>query len=393
MILNVDVMPCRYELLRRRTAVRLLQIKPYKMITIKQQLISYIAPGAPATRRPSPGILPFLRPEIGFTPKWYRGALGIDFGERWHTNPEYRRQTRIKMRLEIEKRFPGTAIGQNGQNTIDLLTGTYGATAIAAIYRIPIRYDHDNWPTSEHQYLSDAEIENLAHPDLDQNPFFRSLMEQVDWIGEHEGRISGFMNWQGVLNNAQRLRGQEIFTDLFLAPERTRHLLECVSTTMIDAAKKLHQKQNKYEATLSFFTVSNCLVNMVDPELYEEFLLPFDQKIAKAFDVIGIHNCAWSATLYLCHYSRIPKVAYLDMGINSDLKKAVQLLPDTHRSIMYTPMDVANKSRDEIKNDLEKIACEYGPCDIVAADIEYGTPDSKVMEFIDLCDNISKEHL
>ena len=75
MILNVDVMPCRYELLRRRTAVRLLQIKPYKMITIKQQLISYIAPGAPATRRPSPGILPFLRPEIGFTPKWYRGAL------------------------------------------------------------------------------------------------------------------------------------------------------------------------------------------------------------------------------------------------------------------------------------------------------------------------------
>ena len=357
-----------------------------------KQLISYIATGAPATRRPAHGILPFLRPEIGFTPKWYRAALGIDFGERWHTNPEYRRQTRIEMRSEIMKRFPGTSIGQNDQDETDLLTGTYGACAIAAIYGIPVRYDQENWPTSEHQYLTEEDIENLTPPDLDQNPFFQSLMKQVDWIGEHEGRITGFMNWQGVLNNAQRLRGQELFMDLFLAPERTRHLMECVSTTMIDAAKKLHQKQKKYDETLSFFTISNCLVNMVDPGLYEAFLLPLDQKIAGAFDVIGIHNCAWSATPYLDQYAGIPRVAYLDMGIDSDLEKARKLFPDIRRSIMYTPMDVANKSRDAIKNDLEKIAREYGPCDIVAADIEYGTPDDKIMEFIEICDILSKKH-
>lgn len=358
-----------------------------------QQLISYIAPGAPATRRPASGDLPFLRPEIGFTPKWYRGALGIDFGERWHTDPVYRRATRIEMYEELVRRFPGTGIGQNGQNTIDLLTGTYGASAIAAIYGIPIRYDHDNWPTSEHQYLTDDEIENLTPPDLDQNPFFQSLMEQVDWIGEQEGRISGFMNWQGVLNNSQRIRGQELFMDLFLAPERTKRLLDCVCTTMIDAAKRLLQKQLTYEDSVSFFTVSNCLVNMVDRDLYEEFLLPFDQRIAGAFDEIGIHNCAWSATPYLDHYAKIPGVAYLDMGKESDLIKARDLFPLTRRSIMYTPMDVASKSNDEIRDDLAKIAREYGPCDIVAADIEDGTPDSKVMEFIEVCNFISKEHL
>ncbi|MBV5313159.1 MAG: hypothetical protein JZU47_07665, partial [Prolixibacteraceae bacterium] len=73
-----------------------------------KQLISYIAPGAPATRRPASGPLPFLRPEIGFTPKWYRSALGIDFGEKWHTNPEYRRETRLQMYAELENRFPET---------------------------------------------------------------------------------------------------------------------------------------------------------------------------------------------------------------------------------------------------------------------------------------------
>jgi len=360
---------------------------------IKQQLISYIAPGAPATRRPASGNLPFLRPEIGFTPKWYRTALGIDFGEKWHINPEYRRQTRIEMVQELNRRFPEKRIGQMDEFTTDILTGTFGASAIAAIYGVPIRYDDEQWPTSEHQYLSDDELENLSPPDLDQNIFFQSLMEQVNWIGKTEGKIRGFMNWQGVLNNAQRLRGQDIFMDMYLAPDRTMHLLGCVCTTMIDAAKRLQHKQKEFEPdALSFFTVSNCLVNMVDPDLYEEFLLPFDLKIAGSFEAIGIHNCAWSANPYLDHYAKVPKVAYLDMGMDSDLEKTRSLFPETRRSIMYTPMDIASKTLGEIRSDLELIAQNYGPCDIVAADIEAETPDSKVLDFIELCDRISKKH-
>jgi hypothetical protein len=362
-------------------------------MTIKQQLISYIAPGAPATRRPVSGSLPFLRPEIGFTPKWYRAALGIDFGEKWHTDPEYRRETRLQMYAELKNRFPGTDIGRMNGNPVDLLTGTFGASAIAAMYGVPIRYNQEQWPTSEHQYLSDDQLENLSPPDPDQNAFFQSLTEQFDQIGKQEGKIVGFMNWQGVLNNAQRLRGQDIFMDMYLAPERTKHLLDCVCNTMIDAAGRLQQKQKEFEPdAFSFFTVSNCLVNMVDPGLYEEFLLPFDQRIAGSFDAIGIHNCAWSASPYLDHYAKVPKVAYLDMGIGSDLEKTRSLFPETRRAIMYTPMDLANKTPDEIYANLELIARNYGPCDLVAADIEAGTPDNKVHDFIELCSLISEKH-
>ena len=56
------------------------------------QLISYIAPAAPATRRPATGHESFLRPEIGFTPKWYHDAIGVDFGRRWHDDPAYRKE-------------------------------------------------------------------------------------------------------------------------------------------------------------------------------------------------------------------------------------------------------------------------------------------------------------
>jgi hypothetical protein len=71
------------------------------------------------------------------------------------------------------------------------------------------------------------------------------------------------------------------------------------------------------------------------------------------------------------------------------LEKAKTLFHETRRAIMYTPMDVANKSTEEIRKDMEYIAEKYGPCDIVAADIEHGTPDEKVMELIKICEVIS----
>src|ERR1035438_7623820 len=47
------------------------------------------------------------------------------------------------------------------------------------------------------------------------------------------------------------------------------------------------------------------------------------------------------------------------------------------------------KSSAKIRPDLETVAREYGPCDIVFADIESGTPDSRVLELVRFCDEIS----
>jgi hypothetical protein len=357
---------------------------------MSQQLISYIAPGAPATRRYATGAEPFLRPEIGFTPKWYHQALDIDFGERWHTDPAYRRNAIRAMRAELHRRFPGTTIGgiDRPDTPLDVLTGTYGASFVASLYGIPIVYASDNWPNCEHQYFSDEEADTLEPPDLDDSPVFQALTDQVDWIAEHEGLVEGFINWQGILNNAQRLRGEPLFMDMLMKPERAARIFECVCTTMIEGARRLHARQQASGVDVSFFTASNCLVNMVSPEQYRDLLQPWDQRLAGAFGCLGIHNCAWSATPYMEAYAQVPHVAYIDMGQDSDLPRARTLFPDARRAIMYTPMDVANKPLDAIRDDFERIAQDFGPCDIVLADIEAGTPDERVLELHGLCDSI-----
>jgi hypothetical protein len=349
-----------------------------------RQLVSYIAPGAPATRRPARGNEPFMRVEVGFTPAWYRQHLPIDFGERFHTDPAGRRDATLAMRAELQRRFPGIGIGgaDHPGAPLDLLTGVFGACTVAGLYGVPIVYAPDAWPTCAHSYLTDAQMARLEPPDLDANPFFDQLLGQVDWIARREGRVEGFLNWQGVFNNAQRLRGEQLFADVLEAPDLARHLFACVCDTMIGGMRRLHERQRASGVDVRFATVSNCLVNMVSPRVYQELLLPFDLKIAALYDCIGIHNCAWNASPYLNAYAAVPGLGYIDMGLDSDLVRARRLFPQARRALMYTPMDAARKTSAAIEDDFRRIANEYAPCDIVIADIEAGTPDERVLEIV-----------
>lgn len=355
-----------------------------------EQLISYIAPSAPATRRPATGQEPYMRLEVGFTPRWYRSKLGLDFGEIWHNDPKYRKSAVMAMRRELENRFPGLGIGTFSDKP-DLLTGSFGSCTIAAIYGLPIIYRNDNWPNCAHQPLGDSELNSLVPPDLDNNQFFQDLMKQLDWIEQDQGEIIGFINWQGLLNNAQRLRGEHIFTDMYTNPGAVLHVMDCICITMIDAIRRLHRRQRSTNVEYRFFTVSNCLVNMISPEQYQEFIMPFDLRISRTFETIGIHNCAWNADPYMESYSKFSNLGYIDMGMNSDLKRAREFFPHTRRAIMYTPMDFHNKPLERIRQDMEIIAGTYAPCDIVLADVDKGTPDDKIIQLYEILHEINYE--
>jgi len=52
-----------------------------------------------------------------------------------------------------------------------------------------------------------------------------------------------------------------------------------------------------------------------------------------------------------------------------------------------------NKSMAEIEADLARIASEYGPCDLVLADIDTGVPDQRVRAVADLCQRWSIDRI
>ena len=361
--------------------------------TNDHQLRYYIALGAPPTRTPAEGAESFMRPEVGFNPSWFHKFCGVDFSPRWHTDPDYRLQCHRLMTDEIKRRFPGRNIGEaNDNKPPDLITGMYGCAVVPAMFGQSIKYFSDKWPAPHAEPLTDEQADSLSPPDLDNDQFFQGILAQLDKIEQLTGTARGYLNWQGVLNIAFRLRGQKILMDLLDAPDRAHHIFDCVTTTIIQGIKKLHERQKKAGVDEKFATISNCVVNMISADHYQEHVLPFDLKIRAEFKTFGIHNCAWVVDPYMDAYATVTNLGYIDMGITSDLKKAKRLFPNTRRNILYTSMDLANKSEDQIRTDFEQIAKDLAPCDVGLPDIEIDVPDERILFAMDLCRQLSDKY-
>jgi len=251
-------------------------------------------------------------------------------------------------------------------------------------------YFADKWPVAHGIPLTDEQAMAVKPVDLSRAPFLDRILGQMDRIGQLTGTIRGFLNWQGVLNTAFRLRGQQIFIDLLEKRSLAEHLFECVAETMVGGMRVLYQRQRQAGQDYDFASVSNCVVNMVSPTLYREGLLPFDAWIRDEFPVFGIHNCAWRVDPYLEPYREIPELGYVDMGLESDLEKARRLFPEARRNVLLTSMYLASRSDEELRADLENVARDLAPCDVGLPDIEVDVPDDRILYVLDVCQELSE---
>ncbi|MFH1614340.1 MAG: hypothetical protein ABIG61_04555 [Planctomycetota bacterium] len=351
--------------------------QPYQPHMLK----SHIPLGAPATRQPYKGDESDMRVEPGFTPSWYQQELDIDFGRAWHSDPEYRFETAKRMREMVTRRFENLSIGgQESQS--GSLSGAYGSCLIPAMFGISIEYYPNNWPCPEPRFIQKNVLAGFDRLDVQNTHCFEELVLQMDLIEKKWGRIHGFLNPQGITNNALRIRGPDIMLDMYDDPPFVDHFFSVICQAMLETIKYVQSRQRASGVDVNFFTVGNCTTNMIGCELYERFVLSHDKKLCSEFPSFGLHNCNWTIDPYAESYSKIGLLGYVDMGLDSDMKRMRQLFPNTRRAVMYSPIELVNKSLDRIEQDILRIRRELSPCDIVLADIEAGTDDRRVLDFV-----------
>lgn len=150
----------------------------------------------------------------------------------------------------------------------------------------------------------------------------------------------------------------------------------------------VQERQRKSGFYINQFSVSNCVVNMIPPEMYREFVFPQDKRIALSFERFGVHTCNWNITPYIDILKNLPNLGYLDMGMMSDMVKVKKIFPDTRRAVMYSPVTLQDASLEVLRQDMEKVYDELAPCDIVMADIQASTSDQRIIELLELCKSI-----
>jgi hypothetical protein len=369
------------------------------MIEETRQLRHHIPIAAPSTREPATGDEPFVRVSLGFTPRWYHARLGMDLGERWHLDPEYRYETIVQAKEYLHETFPSVPYftpeyDERGvERTAATISGVYGILVVPMLYGIEPVYWSDNWPDAKPGgQLSKEAIAALPPPDPASAPHIRALLEQMDWIERKAGSVPGYLNYQGVLNIALKVRGNGIFLDMLDDPEWAKRFFRHIGESMARTASLVQERQQRSGFPSGVFTVSNCVMNMVSPDQYEEYVLPIDLSLSARFPTFGVHTCNWDATPYLEKLRAIGKMGYLDMGTMSDLEQTKRLFPTTRRSVLFGPVDLENKDEAEIYADLERIATDYGPCDVALADVETTTPDERVRYFLEAAAEISTEY-
>lgn len=360
-----------------------------------KQLRNHIPIGGPARREPANGSESPMRISIGFEPAWYVEHCGVDLGESWHKEPFTRRKALERMKAELLSRFGYLGLW-NADDPSDLATisGVYGAYPIPHLFGIPLRYYPDRWPELDPDVkLSVAEIEKLDAKTVLSSPMMEELFGQMDLIEEEWGPIHGYLNWQGVINNAFSIRGHAIFMDLMDRPDFVHAFFDLITEVMIGFASRVQERQRNSGFDINQFSVSNCVVNMISPEDYRTFVMPRDARFADHFERYGVHTCNWDVTPYIEALAQLPPLGYLDMGMDSDMARVRKTFPETRRAVLYSPWRLHQSPIEEIRQDLEKIHGELAPCDIVLADVQADTPDARIAEVSAICDELAAREI
>jgi hypothetical protein len=357
---------------------------------VTKQLRSHIPIAAPARREAADGTEAPLRVVLGFEPRWFHVRCGVEFGERWHRDPEYRRDTLLSMRAELRCAFPDTHqwSGEEARD-VNTIAGCFGVGVMPAVFGVPLHFYPDRWPHPEPGHgLSDAAVEALDPARLLASRFVADLLAQVDAMTGRWGPVYGDLNWQGVLNTAFHLRGQQIFLDMAERPELAARLFEVIAETTIRLAQTVQERQRRSGSAIDWMCVSNCTLSMISPAMYRRMLLPLDARIAPAFERFGVHTCNWDATPYLSALRELPTMGYLDMGADTNLAAAKAMFPETRRAVLCTPGKLAETTLDVPL--MQRIWRELAPCDVVVADIPWDMPDAAANAFLQLAQRISE---
>lgn len=367
------------------------------MAKVEKQLKGYLAPSAPLNFRLCDGTEKGLRLVVGFTTKWFHHRVGVDFGEKYHKDPYFRFKEIQKMRAYLLKTFPSVPCFSEMSEVDECATisGVYGVCPVAMAYGMKPTYQAHDWPAMHsREQLELEEILELEPIKVANTAVGEDLLRQIEIIGKEWGKCDGYLNYQGPLGNAFKLMGEATLLNMLVEPEDMDRVFAHVTDTTIDMIRTVEEAQRatgfpSVDEGL-FACVSDCITNMISPELYEEQLLVYDRKFADTMKYTGVHTCNWVVDRIAPKLAMIDRVGYVDFSVHSDLEVVGACFPEARKLAFFSPEDFVGVDDDKLTAVLTDVADRFGDCDICLADLDLNTPDEEIIRFSALVDKVNE---
>ncbi len=315
----------------------------------------------------------------GFMPSWWEREYGISFRKDFHSNPKMHHATLAKMAALLRERYRD--VGNFFFSPFDYensypVERVYGDALIPAIFDVEVSFDEaSGHPYTDCVNLSDEQALRLAVPNVERHPVLSSILEGRS---DSSVPVAGELGFEGVINVAYQLRGQEMFRDMVDKRGLIDHVFEVVFGTIRNTVQAVRTWQDPAGKKPTCFVTCNCMINMVSPKMYKEQLLEFDKRFHERFDFFGIHTCNWNVDPYLEAMAEIGEIGYLDMGNETDLEKVHELFPDLTPSVFFHPEKLRNLTPAHVMREITELGRRIRRGYILLCDLEVGTTDSQI---------------
>jgi hypothetical protein len=340
------------------------------------------------------GITPktFLPAEVVFHPSWWNKHYGLMFDEAFFFDPAKRVESERVMRASLHCRFGDLDLGEVEASPRPVIGPVHLAAGFlpSAVLGCQIRYYGNASPEVVPANFSDEQVMALEVPDLEANPTFAKLISLMDTLEAQYGALEGDVNWEGVQNVALNLRGPQLFTDYYDNPALARRLLDISAQTITAMATYVRRRTGSNSVAVNRIVSavdsrlslhSNCTVAMISARTYHQYLLDYDQRMARELWPYGIHHCGTDMHKVRNEYALVKEAEFFDVGWGSNVAACRAALPQAVFSLRLSPVRVSTLTPAEVAADVEGLLRAAGPLERAALcciNMDDKTPDENV---------------
>lgn len=237
-------------------------------------------------------------------------------------------------------------------------------------------------------------LKNLKPVDIANTEIGELILSHRQQRLEYYGTATQMIDLASVSNNAFMMRGPDFYADLMIEKEFAQHYLNVIKDSMCLAYKFISEIFGPVEG----FPLGNCNVTMISPALYDEMIRQHDidcveyaSRITGKEPCCDLHHCDVKTEPFAQSYSKIPGLRSLQGSYHSDIKKIIEVIPQTKFSAMINPVELLNRPLEDIIADIDK-SIEQGAHDLAVWDIDTACEPAKMSDFFSKINQTAQKH-
>jgi hypothetical protein len=337
-----------------------------------------------------------IKIEASVSKGWLHQHGGFNFTEQYYNDPLFRRAQDHEINALVRKEFPRFAIYNMEANLVQakyvkenhvpigaIQPNMILATVLGASFLFQEDKDSDVLGRPLENITSKAELP-AVEAILD-HPLIKDLAGQMEMVSEKHPELkvippffwdeSGRATIHGIITTSLKLTGDNIMVMMMTDPDLAHAIHQWITDAYILLIRYFAALGN---LTISSVHVGECAGTMISSQLYEEFVVPYINRLGDTLGPVRLHSCGISDHL-IPAVSRIENLKIIDTGSETSISMIREMMGNEFEINLAPPFEILREgvSESEVLHWLDKTLAdnEGGPLQI-AYHIE---PDYKLL--------------